>query len=350
MTTDMKGKVQTVLGPVDPSELGPTVTHEHLLIDLRPYFTMPDEATARGEVERPFTFDMVGRGRTIFVRNYDHMTLLDEDLALKEITRYKLWGGGSLVDCTSIGIARDPLALARISRATGLNIVMGASHYVPVSHPADMDDRSEEQIAAEIVRDLTVGVGETGIKSGIIGEIGCWNPMSENVEKVLRASVVAQKETGAPILIHPPFIADGPSWIIDILDRAGADLGRVIMGHLDYVLTEPERLLELAKTGCYLEWDLLGNEDTSGNPIAPMDRVNDDKRLSNIRAMIDAGYGERITVAHDVCTKGQLFSRGGKGYAHLLENVVPKMRAIGFTEGEIDDIVVNNPARILAWV
>jgi phosphotriesterase-related protein len=78
--------------------------------------------------------------------------------------------------------------------------------------------------------------------------------------------------------------------------------------------------------------------------------VNDDKRLSNIKAMIDAGYGERVVVGHDVCTKGQLVSRGGKGYAHLLENVVPRMRVNGFTGGEIDDIVVNNPARILSWV
>jgi phosphotriesterase-related protein len=349
MTSEMTGKVQTVLGPVDPSALGPTVTHEHLLIDLRPYFTMPQEATARADVDRPFTLDMVGRGRSIFLYNYDHMTLLDEGTAVDEIGRYALWGGGSLVDATSIGIARDPRALARISRATGLNIVMGASHYVPLTHPADMSERSEARITGEIVKDLTEGVGDTGIKSGIIGEIGCWNPMSENVEKVLRASVVAQKETGAPILIHPPFTAQGPGWIVDILQRAGADMGRVIMGHLDYVLTEPEQLLELAKSGCYLEWDLLGNEDTSGSPIAPMDRVNDDRRLANFRAVIDAGYGERIVVAHDVCTKGQLVSRGGKGYAHLLENVVPRMRRSGFTEPEIENIVVSNPARILTW-
>jgi phosphotriesterase-related protein len=350
MTSEMTGKVQTVLGPVDPAKLGPTVTHEHLLIDLRPYFTMPEEATARGEVDRPFTFDMLGRARTIFTHNNDYMTLLDEATAVDEITRYALWGGGSLVDATSVGIARDPLALARISRATGLNIVMGASHYTPVSHPADMADRSESSITAEIVRDLTIGVGDTGIKSGIIGEIGCWNPMSENVEKVLRASVAAQKETGAPILIHPPFHVDGPGWIVAILEKAGADMSQVIMGHLDYVLTEPEQLLELAKSGCYMEWDVLGNEDTSGAPISALDGVNDDKRMSNIKAMIDAGYGERIVVGHDVCTKGQLVSRGGKGYAHLLENVVPRMRGKGFSQGEIDNIVVDNPARILSWV
>ncbi len=347
--SEMTGRVQTVLGPVDPSELGPTVTHEHLLIDLRPYFEMPEEATARGDVDRELGFDMVGRARVVFMYNRDQMTLLDERTALREIERYRLWGGGSLVDATSVGIARDPLALARISRATGLNIVMGASHYVPLTHPPDMDERTEERIAADIVRDLTVGVGDTGIRSGIIGEIGCWNPMSDNVEKVLRASVAAQRETGAPILIHPPFCADGPGWIVEILRRAGADLGRVIMGHLDYIVTEPDRLIELARSGCYLEWDLLGNEDTSGNPIAPLDRVNDIRRLENMRAVIDAGYGERIVVAHDVCTKGQLVERGGKGYAHLLENIVPRMPGAGFSDREIEDIVVRNPARILAW-
>ena len=347
--TAMTGMVQTVLGPIDASRLGPTVTHEHLLVDLRPYFEMPQEATARGDVDRELTFDMVGRGRVMFMYNVDHMTLLSEQVAIREADSFRLWGGGSMVDATSIGIGRDPLALARISRATSLNIIMGSSYYVPQSHPADMDDRTDEQIAGEIVRDLTEGVGDTGIRSGIIGEIGCSNPMTGNIEKVLRASTAAQRETGAPILIHPPFHRDGPGWIIEILRRTGADLERVIMGHIDNVLAEPSQLLEIAASGCYLEWDLLGSEDTIGTPLAPLDRINDDRRIENIRAMVDAGYGERIVVASDVCTKGHLLERGGKGYGHLLENIVPRMRQKGFAESEIDDIVTDNPARILAW-
>ena len=96
-----------------------------------------------------------------------------------------------------------PPGPARISRATGLSVVMGAGYYVPVSHPEGMDDMSEDDIAEEIVRDVTEGVGETGVRAGIIGEIGCVFPLSANVLKVVRAAARAQVRTGAPILIHP---------------------------------------------------------------------------------------------------------------------------------------------------
>ena len=143
----MKGKIQTVLGVIDPSQMGITLTHEHLLIDLRCYFRMPDEASRRDYIDKRITIDWLGNlARSFYVSN-ENLTLLDEKFAVQEILKYKFAGGQSLVDTTSIGIARDPLALARISRATGLNIIMGGSHYVPVSHPDDMDSQSEDDIA-----------------------------------------------------------------------------------------------------------------------------------------------------------------------------------------------------------
>jgi phosphotriesterase-related protein len=76
------------------------------------------------------------------------------------------------VDPTNRGLARDPLALARVARAIGLSIIMGSGYYVAAAHPPDMDARTADDVAREIVTDLTVGVGDTGVRAGFIGEIG----------------------------------------------------------------------------------------------------------------------------------------------------------------------------------
>ncbi len=345
------GKVQTVLGPVDPGSLGITLTHEHLLIDLRCYFRMPEEASQRWYVDRPVTIEILGKLRGMFYANHDNQMLLDERFSVEEILRYRYAGGDAVVDTTSIGIARDPLALARISRATGLKVVMGASHYVPESHPPDMDERSEESITQQIISDVTEGVGDTGIRSGVIGEIGNHTPLTENMRKVLRASAHAQAETGAPILIHPGIHPDTPLEIIRILMDNGARADQVIMGHLDNI-RPMSAIKELADTGCYLEYDRFGSEDTSftyRSGDVETTGVSDVQRMDSLEYLISEGYGERITIAHDVCLKTDNVAYGGKGYAHILESIVPRMRMRGFAQGQIDDILVHNPARALTF-
>lgn len=345
------GKVQTVLGEVEPSTLGITLTHEHLLIDLRCYFKMPEEASNRWYVDRPVTMDILGKVPGMFYANQDNQMLLDERFAIEEILKYRYAGGDSLVDTTSLGIGRDPLALARISRATGLKVVMGASHYVPEAHPVDMNQRSEESITQQIIDDVSVGVKDTGIKSGVIGEVGNHTPLTDNMRKVLRASAHAQVETGAPILIHPGIHPDTPLEIIKILMDNGAKAENVIMGHLDNI-RPMSAIKELADTGCYLEYDRFGSEDTSMDYRSgdiQTTNVSDVQRMDSIEYLISEGYGERITIAHDVCLKTDTTAYGGKGFAHILESIVPRMRSRGLAQAQIDDILINNPARALTF-
>jgi phosphotriesterase-related protein len=345
------GKVQTVLGEVEPGSLGITLTHEHLLIDMRIYFQMPEEASERWLVDQPVTMELLGKLRSRFYTNKANQQLLDERFAIEEVLKYRYAGGNSLVDTTSIGIARDPLALARISRATGLKVIMGASHYVPEAHPVDMDERSEESIAQRIIDDVTVGVNDTGVKSGVIGEVGNHTPLTENMRKVLRASAHAQVETGAPILIHPGIHPDTPLEIIKVLTGAGAKAENIIMGHLDNI-RPMSAIKELADTGCYLEYDRFGSEDTSGSYRSgdyETSSVSDVQRMESIEELISGGYGERITIAHDVCLKVDNTAYGGKGYAHILESIVPRMRNRGFTQDQLDNILIHNPARALTF-
>ncbi len=344
----LKGMVQTVLGPVSPSELGPTMTHEHLLIDFLCMFNPPPEATARARAEEPITLENLGWVRYNSFSNRDNLLLGDEETAIEEASLYKRAGGGTIVDATTIGIGRDPLALARIARATGLNVVMGAGYYVDAVHPEGMDTLAEPDIAAQIVADITQGVGDTGVRAGIIGEIGCTWPLTANERKVLRAAASAQRETGAAILIHPGRSEAAPQEILDVLAESGADLGRTIMGHLDRTVANFDTLMDLASSGCYLEWDLFGNE-SSYYPLSDISMPSDAQRIDVIAKMVAEGYGERIVVAHDVCTKHRLVRYGGHGYGHIVENIVPRMRQ-RLSAQEVDAIVVQNPARILTIV
>ena len=114
---------------------------------------------------------------------------------------------------------------------------MGAGYYVEAVHPDGMADLSEADIAQQIVDEIRVGVGDSGVKAGIIGEIGCSWPLADGERKVLAAAAAAQRETGAAILIHPGRSPSAPREILDVLAEAGGDVGRVIMGHLDRTIS-----------------------------------------------------------------------------------------------------------------
>ncbi len=349
----LSGKVQTVLGPIEPGDLGVTLTHEHVLVDVECNFVMPAEATARGMVDARVTADNVADAVRHWTTMKDNTHLYDERAAIAELVRYRLAGGRSIVDATSVGIARDPLALARVSRATGVTIVMGGSYYVPLSHPPDMDERTEEAILEEIVRDVTVGVGETGVRTGVIGEVGNHFPMTANERKVLRASARAQAATGAPILIHPGFHRDSPLPILETLVAAGADPARVIFGHLSLCF-ETDWIGELADRGCFLEFDTFGlewSELTAAQTTETTDftLTNDNHRLEMIEWLFKSGYGGQVVISQDNFIKIQQVRFGGKGYAHIPENIVPRMRSRGWREEDIRAVMIDNPARALTF-
>ena len=340
------GKVQTVLGLISPEEVGPASTHEHLLIDFLCMFHPPAEASDRFRAYQPVTMANLAWVDYDQFRSHDNLQLLDEDVAIAEALRFRNAGGGTIVDATTIGIGRDPRALARIARATGLNVVMGAGYYVDDVHPVDMDERTDGQIADQIVTEIRTGVADTGVRAGIIGELGCSWPLTDNERKVLRAGASAQRETGASILIHPGRNEEAPFEILDVLAGAGADLARVVMGHLERTIQRPPKLLELARRGTYLEFDLFGWE-TSFYPLSGINMVTDAQRLQLIEGLAAEGFADRIVVAHDVFAKTRLVKYGGQGYAHILESVVPRMRERGWAESTIDAILVENPKRIL---
>jgi len=358
-TPGMAGKVQTVLGAIDAAELGITLPHEHLLFDLSVWFTEPRGASDRGRAYQPVCLENLGWVRYHPYNNKDNWLMLDEQTAIAEALRYKNAGGVSLVEMSSIGLNRDALGLARISRATGLNIIMGAGFYLEPTWPPNL---TEGKMVEEMVRDVKEGVGGTGIRAGIIGEVGTERfgrdrPMEDCYKMSLRATARAQKETGAAVNIHPGHSPESPIEIIELMDTAGADVSRVAMSHIDRTVFDHPTRVALAKTGCYLEYDLFSFEGwhqvrhvrSEDNPVQ-CNVTNDAGRIDEIMALIEDGFLKQILISHDNCSKHRLWRWGGPGYAHILENVVPLMRVKGMTEEEINTIMVENPKRLLQFV
>jgi len=349
MPRPRSGQLQTVLGAIGAEEIGVTLPHEHLLIDFTVMYAQPAAGSDHGRAREPVSLANLGWVRQHFNANLDNLRLTDERVARDEILLFKNAGGRTVVDPTPRSLARDPLALARIARATGLNIVMGAGYYVAAAHPPDMDRRTVDDLVREIVADVTAGVGDTGVRAGLIGEIGCTWPWTDNEKKVVRAAVLAQRETGAPLMIHPGRHPRAPMEIAAFVQKEGGDLRRTIMCHICRTIADVEAVIDLAQTGIWLEYDLFGLE-TSYYPYNPsFDMPNDGGRMAHVLALIEAGHRDQVLMSHDIAYKTSLVKYGGYGYHHLLVNVVPRLRAKGVDDAGLSMLLVENPARAFAF-
>jgi len=341
----LKGQGQTVMGVVDPSKFGPTLLHEHVLCDIRP----------------PFTRDMEPVGREIDLADYWPINYcevmapgnyqLDEiDIASDEIKLMIEDGGRTVVDLSCGGLQPDPHGLVEVSKRTGAHVVMGCGHYVDDYQDDKNHDRSVDSFAEEMIEQVFVGAWGTDIRAGMIGEIGCQSPWTDLEKRVMEGAVIAMKETGAALNIHPGREADQPQEVADFLLARGVDMSRVIISHIDRTIFDKERLFKLADTGVVIELDLFGMENSYYKWNEDVDMPNDAKRLVDVRLLLERGHADQVAISHDICYRTRLRCFGGHGYGHIFRNVVPYMRRRDFSEQEINQILVETPKRLLTFI
>jgi len=159
----------------------------------------------------------------------------------------------------------------------------------------------------------------------------------------------AQKLTGAPITLHTGRNEGSPLEMSQVLDDAGADMSHVVVGHLDREVYPLKSLLDLAKRGCYLQYDEFGDTVFYPLHLGVYDIPSNIQRIRQIMELIDKGYLNQILISHDVCLKTQLVAYGDGGYAYILRNILPQMRARGVSAKEIHTILVDNPKHMLQF-
>ena len=306
--------VQTVRGPIDPADLGFTLPHEHTAIAL---WHIP--------------------GRWDYWELTRHRPVIEAELA-----RYRDAGGRSLVDLTLPGVGRDPTWLTGLAAVTGLHLVMGAGWYREAYYPAEtrIDRRSVDDLAEELVREATDGVGESGVRPGILGEIGTDKPwLSAREERVHRAVARAARRTGLAITTHA-VMSDVGLAQLRVFEEEGADPTRVVIGHADSY-PELDHYLAIVGRGASVEFDFLGMSFT------PQERHGEGRIVELLCELLARGHVERVLLSQDVCHNAQLRRYEGNGYTYLHEAFLPRLRAAGVSDAEIDTMTVANPRRLL---
>ena len=341
--------IQTVTGILRKKDAGIVTPHEHIFIELTAFFEERPLKDCESPATAPVTMDKLGILNRDPYALKDNLRMNDYETQKKEILRFKKAGGATIVDATMPGIGRDPKMLRRIAEATGIHVVMGTGYYVCSTHPEAMKSMTEEQIAEEMIKEITVGAEGTDIKAGVIGEIGISEVFNEEERRVLRAAAIACKKTGTPILVHiNPWTVNGLE-AADILLDAGVDPKKIAISHID-VENNMDYIHGLLNKGVYVEFDNFGKEyyvDREARREGYGLFVHDTDRVACLKTLIDEGYGKQLLASCDVCLKTCLRTYGGWGYDHVLVNIVPMMEDAGISQAAIDDLLIHNPAEFL---
>jgi len=310
----MAPRVMTVSGPIPAERVGFALPHEHTKIAL---------------------WHIPGR--------FDYWELAADELTVSEELRdFRRRGGRTLVDLTLPGIGRDPERLRRLASHTGLQIVMGCGWYRAPYYPAEagIDRRTVDDLADELVAEFEHGVGETGVRPGIIGEIGTDKPwVSAIEERVHRAAARAARRTGMAITTHGVHSAVGRAQLQIFLDE-GVDPQRVVIGHADS-WPDLDHYLAILERGANLEFDSLGHR------FDPLNEPREPRIVELLVELLDRGFGAQILLSQDVSHDMQLKVNGGFGYTYLQQHFLPALRTAAVGEGELERMTIENPARIL---
>ncbi|MFF7341912.1 phosphotriesterase [Streptomyces sp. NPDC008163] len=303
--------LRTVLGDIAPDAVrGPALAHEHLVLDL----------------------DHRGDGGAVLAAGRHTAAVTAELAALREE-----YGLALVVELTCRGMGRDVSTLARISRDAQVAVVAATGWYYEPFHTPEIDRGSVAELTATLVHEIEHGIDATGIRPGVLGEIGSHGDIPTPPEsKVLRASARAALATGLSVATHAQLGRGGLAQL-ELLTGEGLPPHRISVGHQD-LLDDPAVHRELAASGAYVAFDTIGKDGYR----------SDDTRLRLLLALLEAGHADRALLSCDISRHGYLTSEGGQGYGHLFGSFLPKVRAAGVDDGLIDLMTRRNPLRFLS--
>ena len=309
--------INTVLGTIQPNDLGFTLMHEHVMICASGlYRSYPD---------------LLGQNR--------------EERAIACLQAAKDQGIDSIVDATTFDLGRDPQLLADVSRATGVNIINVTGWWLDV--PRFLWGVGPNQMAREFIRDIEEGFRETGIKAGILKCAADFEGVTAPLETMARAVARAHVETGLPIMVHSYPTGHVARRQIAIFREEGVDLTKVKIDHSNDT-TDTEYLKWILDQGCF-----LGLDRYPGRLVSPQERTRTLKRL------IDDGYADRLCPSHD-CICLHIHNEQADGtipeehdftksnpdqYLYMKRHVIPQLREMGVDEKIINQLFIDNPRR-----
>jgi phosphotriesterase-related protein len=313
--------VETVRGPVEVDRLGPTLAHEHV-------FVLQPEA----------------------LQNYGHVwgaSYWDEEVrvadAIEKLGALRAAGIETIVDPTAPGLGRYIPRIQRINAEVDLNIIVATGVYAFLELPNFLAYRSPEAIAELFVREIRVGIDDTGVKAAFLKCAVEQHGLVGDVPRILAAVALTANETGVPVMAHTNASVQTGRLTLDALMTAGVDPKRIVIAHagdsndLDYL-----RLI--AETGAALGFDRFNiphfNPDTD--------------RIATLMKLVAEGYAGQIHLGHDAAcfydfmTGDPNFANEKPDYLHISRTILPALLEAGVTQEQIDQMLVENPRKFFS--
>jgi phosphotriesterase-related protein len=311
-------KIQTALGPVDASTLGVTLSHEHVLVDM-------------GEDMRhyPWLYDIEA----------------SRALAIREVQEAKAGGIDTLIDLTTPDLGRNVEYVRSVAEATGMNIVVATGIWRDI--PRSFWARNIDRIADIFVREIEVGIGDTGIKAGVIKVANDAEGVTPEGERILRGAARASKRTGCPISTHHAAPERVGARQVEIFAEEGVPMHQVCIGH-SADTTDVDYLESLLKAGVYLSMDRY----PGGDP-----RPDWRQRNATVKALIDRGWAHRLMLGHDhapfpvtafAAAKGAPAGTEPTRYLFVTTTAIPALMEVGVPQPAIDLMMRDVPRRFLS--
>ena len=298
--------IQTVNGKISPEELGITMCHEHLALDLSP---------VRGDKDSDFD---------------------DTELILDEIRKMQAYGVKSVVEVTCNDMGRDVEKLRMYSKACGIHIIAATGFYLEEYHSDAVREASPEELSEIFCKDILEGIDGTDIKAGVIGEVASGNPsMGPSERNVLIAAALAGKQTGLAVTTHCQ-LGRLAMEQARLFEKYGMDPAKIVLGHLD-LANDRTYYEEVLKTGVNIGFDTIGKTAY----------LSDEVRADNLMWLLERGWEERIVLSQDISRKSYLSSRGKySGYMTVMKDFVQLLKEWGIQPGTLNKLLIDNPARI----
>lgn len=343
-STPVECEVVTVRGPISANDLGMTLTHEHLVSDWTRARTKlsaeKDRKLLNAQVEASMRWLLTEDPGCCV----DNLRQDDGDAMVEELANFVQAGGQTVVDCSNGDMGRDPLALVRISEASGVNVVMGSGWYVHSYHPASRLGATVEDLYQDLLEEFAAGVGSTGVRPGVIGEIGVSPLFTESEKTHLRAAARAQRTLGVPLYIHLPGWQRRAFEVLEIvLQEEGADAAGVVLCHMDPSGEDFDYQRSVAACGVWLEFDMIGMQvyyEGEGQSPAPA------QTAAAIACLIDDGWANRVLLSHDLALKSMWARHGGSGLGYVPRLFLPRLHRHGVSPDVTASLMTTNPREL----
>ena len=309
----MATTVETALGPIATTELGPTLMHEHIV------------------TRSPGVHE-----------NWPHLFDRDAILAIAERKMADLYGRGirAIVDLTTVDLGRDIDLIAAVARRSRVHVIVATGVWrMPQRY---FGAHGVDAVAELFIRDIIRGIGTSGVKAAIIKCATDTEGVTPVIENILRASALAQKATGVPISTHTWAAGRVGETQQAIFAQEGVDLSRVIIGHSGDS-DDLKYLCGLMERGSTIGMDRFGLENYL--PTA--------KRVEVLARLCAEGYAGKMVLSHDANCWSDMLSEENKRrtrpqwhYNHISDDILPALRKAGVSEDQIDQMLVRNPRAI----